>query len=747
MRTYRYITARDIPFFKDQTFTFDKPGISVILGLNANGQVSDSVAQHNTNGAGKSLFFSLIKEVFFKDGVSTVARDKIKRGEIEIGVDTDKHKYVVRRFLQGKTERYSILEDGKEVSPKDPKALSDKLLDILGCSREAYEVTQYLDTKIPNALRTGDTGVRRKFFTSFFDLESADSFKALVTAEKDALKEEAAVLSELERQLGEMKDLEPLEDLKEMVEAASKKAADLTARQEAMREERQYAQYLTSYKALIKSLMREGISTSLEEFTDAMVNRNKKLRALIQAHSEQTEYNADVKARKRAIETRSVWLKENGLSEEEIDSLPTLVETLGDKLDVARKAQQEMEIAQSQLAQRIEDKVAEIEAKQQELSDLDTAKSCTKCGQPLTQKHAKEEKAELVARISILKTFLKKIRTKHELLTEEVEARREKIKSRTSEHVAYIRINRSVPQIPDKPQRPKSDLPEDFDVEQAREDSLKFKTRIEELRELIGDPRTKAFWNRVRKGDVPEYTDDDYDALTARLMKATQRMTEAQAAYDQNRELRRERKAAKTRILDLKERAQDFEVIQILDKAFASNQGIKQLRINAICRILESQVNRYARFLFPEDYTFEFDLTTQFHILVTRTLEGEKEPVTTDVRKLSGAEAGLFDLLLSISLLTFQHPSKRSNLMILDELDSGFGPGMTEAFINFLPTLNKVIPNLVIITPRSTNDYGESVNYYTVVKQGAHSRILAGKLTKAPAAVAVKRTKKSKVTT
>jgi DNA repair exonuclease SbcCD ATPase subunit len=237
--------------------------------------------------------------------------------------------------------------------------------------------------------------------------------------------------------------------------------------------------------------------------------------------------------------------------------------------------------------------------------------------------------------------------------------------------------------------------------------------------------RNTDHWTRMFNAEGATSDDGRMSKLTDRALELTGRLGALRAKVEALRERLQERKALRAKIADIEAQLDDIDALDVLDKAFSSSTGVKQMVINTICRSLEAQVNKYAKFLFPEDYLFEFDLATQFNITCTRTL-GDTQLVS-DVRRLSGAEAGLFNLVLALSLMSFLPPAKRCSVLVLDELNANFGPDVNQSFIRFLSVLNKVIPHIIVITPKSEDNYGEDVRYFTVVKRHNASTIVSGR--------------------
>ncbi len=151
---------------------------------------------------------------------------------------------------------------------------------------------------------------------------------------------------------------------------------------------------------------------------------------------------------------------------------------------------------------------------------------------------------------------------------------------------------------------------------------------------------------------------------------------------------------------------------------------MKRMAIKAISARLMAEVNKYARHVFAEDYTFEFNWdSSQLNLLVNRKYG--KKTLTSDVRKLSGAESKLFTIVLVLALLTFVPARKRCNLMILDEPTANFSPETIERFKALLPILNKVIPSIIVVTPKTDERY-EGAQEFTMLKENGQSILVPG---------------------
>ena len=226
---------------------------------------------------------------------------------------------------------------------------------------------------------------------------------------------------------------------------------------------------------------------------------------------------------------------------------------------------------------------------------------------------------------------------------------------------------------------------------------------------------------KLSKEDIESVS--NADSINEKINAVHEKVAKLKATVEMQAQLRLKARATRDRLTELKELAKDEEALKLLVQAY-SDKAMKKIAVQAISQRLMSTVNKYARIIFPEDYQFSFNWdTSQISILVHRKYGNKVK--TSDVRKLSGAESKLFTLLLVISLLSFVPSNKRSSVLILDEPTSNFSEETSEAFKSLLPILNKVIPSIVIVTPKSKEIY-EGANNFTVVKESGVSRILEG---------------------
>lgn len=733
MRTYKRLTVEGYPLYVKQSFDLSQPGLSVILGLNLNGNAGGASALRNTNAVGKSLFFSAIQEIAFKAGPSGNAKDKIKHGKITLELAVGKTEYVLVRYIKGKSEKFSITQDGEVITPKGPADVRALIEKILGRDEETFSVVDYLESGTHH-IRMGDTGVRRAFFTKFFDFTTPDRFKLLVKGELDRLKTDAAVLKELQATAASQTTGASVKELRASLAEAQSKLDTIKLKLEELRGQRDYHNFLERYTDALTLCVVKGKKVSPADRVASLASQAEKLTVFIKAAKNQAVYLQEKAAYAAAVKARAAYFAEAGKKD---IGKTLLVTALTAAKETRDKAATKMQDARDHAAVLKADAArhrSEITSLEHALEALSKDTTCSQCGQPITREHTKLERKRLKDKLGSQVQLLDDLAKEQALALAAVNlAQRNWQEDEATVEAKQTKLDwyNEAPRVPDKPEAPSLALAEDFDAEAYQEKRARIRSQLDQLLTLEvfysedALPKVKRLLDFYLSDVEDTFSDAAYDKLTQRSVKHAQDVASLEQQLVAAIQARDERKRLQARVAQLEEDLKDLDAVRVLEQAFSATAGVKQLQINVACRILEAQVNKYAKFFFPEPYTFEFDLDTQFQILATRNVGATSE--SSDVRRLSGAESLMFDITLAVALTSMLPPSKRSNLMVLDEMDAKLGPSLTDAFVRILPVLNKVIPHIVVITPKTDTQYGDTARYYTVVKRGPRSKIFAGR--------------------
>lgn len=687
MPEFQKLRLVDTHLFKDQAFRLDAKGLSVIYGRNKN-------ANGNTNAAGKSLFFSMLPEIIFGSPSTGDARDKTRAGKRILHYKVGEDSYAVVNSFSPK-EKLRIVKNGKDLEFRELAEARKFVLRTIGYTQEEFESLVYLDSRIPHPLVRGGTSARREFFTKFFRLDTASSIKELISSELRHVDRAKAKHAEV---------LSQLEDLPSMGEAAIRKRELAVSRwrkeAEALEEKAQKVrdrriQYETLEAALPTSLLSE-----LPDF-EATEQKLRKAKSRLKVLREQAEQLRKYKE----------WAKEDKANKEEQRRLEALIEEASDEVDVdAIKVHYEkLETRQDDLLKKIRDLTHTLKNLRSKLRDLGSG-VCSHCGQALPDRSTiVSQRADIEKKSSAIEQDLEKdnealerveknLRRYESMLTKAHSA------SKARQFLAELRKSRK--EAPVKPEFTEDDNIEKIEAFVTRASKvLEYQSKLEKYFQL--------------KDLVTKDSDKDLEVLDA-LTALKDKISRIEYDIEEAR-----RNGAK--LEEIASRKAEYEKdigreagLKVLEKAY-SKKGIQALMIASICSRLETLVNKFSKLVFVEKYTFSFTLDTQINITCTRNLNGKS--LTSDVRKLSGSESTLFSLILLLALYSFLPQKRRSNLLILDEPDANMGEQTQESLIRFLTVLNKIIPHIVIITPRTDGVY-EKAKFWTVVKSGSTSTIV-----------------------
>lgn len=706
----------DRPFFKKQSFDFSTPGVKLILGKNLNASAS------NTNGAGKSMFFSQLPELLLNEVLHGTSRDQIRTGSVKVHGKDDHHLYTIERSFSP-TEKISITRDGK---PLEIHKLGDaraRLAKIIPYTEQEIFTFLFLDSQLPHPLIAGDTSVRKTFFTSFFHLGSLRNARKVISAELSELRSSKLLYADLMERRKELKaaqdqDLESKEaELVELVAKVDRLEATLRDWISA----NSIATRMNQYKDCLELMSSLNLSDEDEVATHVKKRKSERKEASAQLRQWDTykEWQSRGHAeRKEAIRCIKEDFRANIVMgpEQAYEALAALKAKLvftKKKLAEAEDAVSDSKRDRRRLDVAKADNEENLHKATKALRELTVAKDvCPTCGSAFDNKHAKKELASYGLKVQRLTREGAYLKSAYEDLqdVDEWGAHAHKLEVKIDSMRASIQTLSSAIDILRTPAPNKPTMT----IEKATEEEEACSRELAILEKATDALEVKAEWNALpralRKADP-----GSFDKKQTEFMKAAGVRSAVEIEVAKARESREELKKVIAKLRPLREKLADQPALELLEGAF-STKGVEKEMISSLCGHLQTTVNKYAKLIFPEDYRFEFELETQFSILVHRKY-GKKNYVS-DVRKLSGAEKKLFSLVLLVSLLTFVPKSRRTSLLILDEPTAAMGPENVASFIRFLPILQKVIPTIVVITPLDPSHYASiQPDVFTVVKQ------------------------------
>ncbi len=729
----------DTILFKNLKFEIPK-GLSVIYGLNR----TTGPKSMQANGAGKSSAFSSIRETLYEEPMVGLKEDLLKHGTRGVSMTLkDKKVEIVR-----KNSKLEIIVNGK---PKEFRKKSDGQLWLkknLPLSSAEFDTYAFLDARVPHPLVMGSSADRKKFFVSAFGLDKIDVERKLFEAELAKLKEVKAsykalretVDSDKEQLLSKEKRIKLESDVKKLrmeLEALQAKASRMQEVNRLLDFER------TAYKQLAYFDKFLPDDDDLERFSVKYKHAKQNLeddKKKLQDARDWADYQKDCRKYEASIKEFSddarKLLNKKGLkdalrksknSRKEYEELKEQKESY-ERLLAKKPSRPEV----LDLSQTPQDSRKELRARLDSLEHkLEHAEKfgggvCDSCGQSVKTVDPKK----LKRRIKDVEADLEKwdqIETYKEQEAEYKEWKSrikefdiEQIKEDMAKAKKWARCYKELRDLPTQPKKFKGLRLEIHVMERMVEEDREIISILEfmephldtvrSLRAVTQQQRDKAGLGRK---------------LSDRINEIHELVAKKESRLESNSELLRSLKKRVARMDELKDQLKEEEALKLLVEAYSD----KQMKRNAVkvgaARLMKA-VNKYAPAVFSEDYKFGFSWeSSKVSLTVERKYrKGKKVKVlTSDVRKLSGAESKLFTFLLVFGLLTMTPQHKRSNVLILDEPDAAMSAETTEAFKRLLPILNTVIPSIVVITPRTEQRY-EGAREFTVLKRGGEASIV-----------------------
>jgi DNA repair exonuclease SbcCD ATPase subunit len=739
-------TEGEYVFFGKTKLDLDYKGITVIQARNLDARKDASA----TNAAGKSLLLGMLPEIVYDavpSGKDISSQKEInKQGYFEIKHKGDKYR-VERSWGAKKT--FKIFKNGKDIKVRTLADAGSKLKQLFGLTEEEFYSIAYIDVNRPHPLIRGSSAQRQSYFTSLFRLHDTDALRKLLLQELRECEKAGAVYKELVQQYKDIRGTTSVKLLKKL-EAQSvglkAQARDYTKVSEELQSLNELIEFKERYADLISSLQKMKVGP--EDIAEQLKIRQARAKVLDKMLDQAREYRAErktIEIAKIKVKKIEEKLKIFGLTTdiEKARKGKKLLAKYRPKLDTTESEIRSILKTQTELDQKLHElkhveneslaDSNEVKAKKRREAELEHelehskkfgAGKCPTCGSTVKARPIEDIRQELKKVRSRL-SYWADIESRHSLVKQnkevllqrtELDRLRSKLASKVSKYEKYAAAYEKLIARPEVPKATVS-KPE-FEVEDL-------KTQIEKnTRRLTILERAEPVVDILRKAlsltDKHTKRVEDLKSQAKELEAASAKLIGVESRIETEREKLKSLQRMKDKALALKDQTSDIPVIKTLLEVY-SNKGLKKLMIQRYAQVIEDQLNKFRSVLFSENLTFEIKYDSKLHILCHRHYG--KRVKTSDVRRLSGAEGRAFVLLLLLATLTLIPKSRRLNFLVLDEADSNMGPDQFQNFLRFIPILNKVIPHIVILTPKKDVVY-EGARVFTVVKKDGRSKLV-----------------------
>ena len=745
MNVVHSIRLKDVGVFKDVELKVE-PGITVLYGLNRSG----GRASKNSNGVGKSLITSSLADLLYEEPIVGEKSDRMRVGSRYTSFTVYRGRKVdLSRVMNGRSEKIGISVDDKELKLRTSTYNRQTLKKLWPISQEEYQTYVHIDGRIPHPLVMGKSVERKAFFTAFFGLDKMDAERKLYTAELSKLSKIKSAFQELRTAYTKAKldllDTEAETQVTELVTKYRQQLKNVQQRFNKAQDILRLLNFATSAKSHISTLAKACGGTITEEEVERCVSDNKwelkKATSDLEDAENWTLYQRETSNYTKAIEKLSKSTRAR-IEKYGVKKALTLAKAkTKERRELLHKSEElREEIGTAKYAlDRL--KLERVMRPQGELADLETALrsyvhqlehalqfksgTCETCGQSVTVKDPRtlESKVtKLRSQIEQHRTYteFKKAQAERTKLTEiftSASAELEEVKAKSLALTTWSSVYEELIDLPSKPSPFEG---KKLQAEVMRRVMAELVERRSLFDYLVPHLETILEFQALTKDDLELAT--QVDDMSERMNRVQERLAKVQVKLEVHKTVKTRISEMRTRLVSMKHELKDEPALKLLVQGF-QDKVMKKMAVEAIGQRLMALVNTYAAAAFPENYRFEIQWGSQVDILVHRKYG--KRVLTSDVRKLSGAESTIFTLILVCALFAFVPSHKRCNLLILDEPSARLSKEMTDVLQHLLKVLNKFIPSIIVVTPKNDEIF-EGARALTIVKQNGYATIRSG---------------------
>lgn len=729
----------NIVYYPSASFNFGQQGISYITGVNENGSVEDY-----RNGTGKSLLIQALSHLKFPDSLGNTRAKNYgalfsSTSEITWHYSVGNAAYQVTERGSGK--RYEVLLDGDDQKPRTPtiaQSVIDRSIDL---TEEEFYTYVYLDSRRNSVFQSGTPATRHSYFTNLFRLNEIDVIGAQLRKYQGVLagtQRERDLRADDLAALGSIADVDSLEsairsarrrlaktarlvkadsNLVEDKRLAERYGADLEKAKDhdekAWRRARALDEQWRDYTAALRA--QRSNARLLGRNQDILREGNEVLGTSYGYTPEGVrDFNAMALQRRRQADAA---IREWDRADEDWRDARVRLRELADARTQAKALAGG--IVKTRSVDAITAEIEQLEDQNEHLLNHRDGGICDTCGHVLDPKQARKRSKENEGRIESLRTELDTARD-----SANAQSRMDRLwnPDREAEATDLKKVRKPSGERPAELQIGSIDFIEEIEARKpsgSAEDASLGLSRLDAARDAHG--KTEAIRDRIERGLK---IDDDQIAAAERRAARAERLRDEVYRLERDLGSAEEKQATAKRytreIRNLDRQLVERKLIDDLAEVY-SPRGAKIAAMRKLTDAITENLNRYSPLLFIEPFEFSITVDTNlFDVIVTRP-DGK----TSDVRRLSGAEARQFALLWMISVIREIPADRRVNVAILDEFEAGMSPAARKLLMEtYLPELVKVVDHVVFISPNAVApDPDGRYRVYEVRKQGAVSQI------------------------
>jgi hypothetical protein len=735
MITLRKLTLKNYVLFKHAELDLDYNGITVIRGNNTNIKHGN-----NTNAVGKSLLLSALPQLLLNEPVLPGNKSaQISSGTQHLELDVNGTEIILAR-----TPKPELYIDGENQTQHRQADTLDKIQSVINITDEELFTTIYLDSRRPSLLQYGTASTRYTFLTNLYRQHGFDEIRTHINSEITQLSKLEAQRLALLTERGRL-EKDKIED----PTSFKQKLADLETRERQLKERlSRYTRQKDQYRLAVKyqqqvTTLKQILDKDFTDIDDELMREIDAAIKMLETDVKAAEYTSNyTKARKSVLDYKEATVSFREPVSDLLEkwgnpSGPELDEYVGKYEYKIKKAREDKKLLTRELAsakrelanlpelEPLETRLTKDPLFSQTPEELKTwrnvlnerltaleshsGSTCRVCGQALSEQQANKLIQSVrrdLEKIAVISKH-KKIAVERERLERNLGETRQRLdkvealldKDALDDILAY---RRAAARYADKLEQFRSQYPYKPDDSTAHIDVATATATIQKLQQAKHQARA------LQAVDVPNLDssvtaaelEDKIQRLQDKLREVSATLPQMYAQKLAHNRVRQRQKEIKQDLTDISTQTRDLPVWKLLQKAYGNADALKTRVLKHLADQLERAVNQHASLLFPEPIKFEFQVqgSAKFAILATREVKNNLS--TCDVRHLSGAESKSFNLLVMLSVLTLIPSSRRTNIVVLDEMTANMDDARKTLFLEeFLPTLNQIVPHIIVITP------------------------------------------------
>ena len=223
MLTFKSLTLKNVVYFNHAKLDLDKPGLTVITGLNEN---AGSLGLRR-NGAGKSLLVSGLAHLNHRSPIGHPVREEKfslldkPSSSLEWDIeDSENNEWLIRKYRSGKSVRYAVIKNGEELNPRTILDAENLIRELLPLTEEQFHSTVYLDSRRSSTLLHGTPVQRQTYISDLLNLTGYAEMRSWFSTQLGTFKDLNSRKAALEDQLtGFDLDKTKVEQLKKNIQA------------------------------------------------------------------------------------------------------------------------------------------------------------------------------------------------------------------------------------------------------------------------------------------------------------------------------------------------------------------------------------------------------------------------------------------------------------------------------------------------------------------------------------------------